>query len=199
MTTPNEGSLTNRSADLQAALRFCSGALRIAAASYDPSRPADARGCVRIALVGVIQLISELCPNEASVLFPLNELLYGLHDLDHGKVVPLLGPTKVSHSPGNALSDELFRAMAAAAMTCLVERTAMTREQAAKDVARRLSRMGYNHPSGKEIKPAQIADWRENDDGTRLRETGGSSIQSFLIAQPPKRCLMQVPWMRVAN
>jgi hypothetical protein len=91
MTTPNESSLTNRSADLQAALRFCSGALRIAAAGYDPSRPADGRACVRIALVGVIHLISELCPNEASVLLPLNELLYGLHDLDHGKVVPLLG------------------------------------------------------------------------------------------------------------
>ena len=57
--------------------------------------------------------------------------------------------------------DELFRAMAAAAMTCLVERTAMTRAQAAKDVARRLSRMGYKHPSGKEIKPAQIVAWRE--------------------------------------
>jgi hypothetical protein len=53
--------------------------------------------------------------------------LYGLHDLDRGKVVPLLGPTKVSHTPGNALSDELFRAVAAAAMTCLVERTADSR------------------------------------------------------------------------
>jgi hypothetical protein len=37
----------------------------------------------------------------------------------------------------------------------------MTREQAATDVARRLSRMGYSHPSGKEIKPAHIADWGE--------------------------------------
>ena len=116
---------------------------------------------VRIAVVGMIQLISAMCPNEVSLLLPLNELLYGLYDLDRGKVVALLGPTKVSHSPGIATSDELFRAMAAAAMTCLVERTAMTRAQAAKDVARRLSRMGYKHPSGKEIKPAQIVDWRE--------------------------------------
>ena len=161
MMTTNESSLTNRSAELQAAVRFCSGALRMAAAGYDPSQPADARACVRIAVVGMIQLISAMCPNEVSLLLPLNELLYGLYDLDRGKVVALLGPTKVSHSPGIATSDELFRAMAAAAMTCLVERTAMTRAQAAKDVARRLSRMGYKHPSGKEIKPAQIVDWRE--------------------------------------
>jgi hypothetical protein len=67
---------------------FCSSALRMAAAGYDPSRPTDARACVRIALVGVIQLISELIPDNSRVALPLSELLYALRDLDHGKVAP---------------------------------------------------------------------------------------------------------------
>jgi hypothetical protein len=161
MTISNENSAATRSVELQAAIGFCFGALRLAAAEYDRSRPEDARACVRIALVGVIQLISALYPDEPGVLLPLNELLYGFHDLDHGKVVSFLVATKVPHSPGTALSEDLFRAIAAAAMTCLVDRTAMSRHEAAKDIAKRLSRRGFAHPSGKEITPSQITKWRE--------------------------------------
>jgi hypothetical protein len=161
MTTPNDSSTATRSAEVQAALRLFFGALRMAAAGYNPSRPINARAGVRIALVGIIQLISELYPDAPTVLLPLNELLYALNDLDLGKVVPLLTPTKVSHSPGTALSDILFRAIAAAAMTCLVDRTTMSRHEAAKDIAKRLSRGGFAHPSGKEITPNQITKWRE--------------------------------------
>jgi hypothetical protein len=162
MTTLNQGSNSAGPAELQAAIRFLFGILRMAAANYDTSRPAEARAGLRIALVGVIRLIPELFPNEPRFPLPLNELLYALHDLDHGKVVPLLAPTKVSHSPGTALSDDLFRAIAAAAMTCLVERTAMSRQEAATDVARRLSKQGFaKNSAGKPITSAQIAKWRE--------------------------------------
>ena len=141
----------------------------------------------------MIQLISAMCPNEVSLLLPLNELLYGLYDLDRGKVVALLGPTKVSHSPGIATSDELFRAMAAAAMTCLVERTAMTRAQAAKDVARRLSRMGYKHPSGKEIKPAQIVGAIPADPGKPLEHRPQERGEVVLAHLPGRHGELEPP------
>ena len=109
----------------------------------------------------MIRLLSELYPDGPAVALPLNQLLYALHDLDHGKVVPLLTRTEVPHSPGIALSDDLFRAMAAAAMTCLVDRMQKSRKEAAQEIAKRLSRKGFAHPSGKPITPAQITDWRE--------------------------------------
>ena len=104
MSTTN--AVANRSAELQATVRFVFGALQEASVGYDRLQPADARARTRIALVAAIHLISEIYPNEPGFPFPLNGLLYSLFDLDHGKVVPLLRPAKVANSPGNALADE---------------------------------------------------------------------------------------------
>ena len=159
MSTTNAGS--NRSAELQAAIRFVFGALQEASAGYDRLQP-GARGKVGKALVAAIHLISEIYPNEPGFAFPLNDLLYSLFDLDHGKVVPLLRRAKVANSPGNALADELFKAIAAAAMTCLVEGKVMQRKQASQDILKRLKAMGITHLSGNAITANQITKWREN-------------------------------------
>jgi hypothetical protein len=100
MSTTN--AISNRSAELQAAIRFVFGALQEASVGYDRLQP-EARARVGKALVAAIHLISEVYPKEPSFAFPLNDLLYGLFDLDHGKVVPLLRPVKIANSPGNAL------------------------------------------------------------------------------------------------
>jgi hypothetical protein len=143
MSTTN--SISPRSAELQAAIRFAFDALQKASAGYDGLQPSDARERVRVALVGLIRLISDIFPNEPRFALPLNELLYGLIDLDRGKVVPLLSPTKTPNNPGNALADELFRAIPAAAMTRLVEGKLMNRLPASKDIVKRLNRMGITH------------------------------------------------------
>jgi hypothetical protein len=158
MSTTN--GLSNRSAELQAAIRFLFGTLQKASVGYDRLQP-DARGRVGKALVAAIHLISEIYPNEPGFAFPLNDLLYSLFDLDHGKVVPLLRPGKIANSPGNALADELFKAIAAAAMTRLVEGKVMQRKQASQDILKRLKAMGITHLSGKTITANQIEKWRE--------------------------------------
>ena len=106
-------------------------------------------------------MLATLYPNKPSFAFPLNALLYSLFDLDHGKVVPLLRPVKIANSPGNALADELFKAVAAAAMTRLVEGKVMQRKQASQDILKRLKVMGITHLSGKAITANQIAKWHE--------------------------------------
>jgi hypothetical protein len=53
----DEGFVSDRFAELRATLLVFFGGLRMAAVAYDPSRPEDARACVRIALVGMIQIV----------------------------------------------------------------------------------------------------------------------------------------------
>jgi hypothetical protein len=155
------GSKPERAAEIRTALQFFTEALQIASKSYSATLPDQARAAVRIALVGVIKLISDLYPNEPSLPRPLNQLLQDLVDLDRGKVALLFQPAKVTNRPPTALSEDLFRALVAASMTLLMDGTEMRRDEAARDVARRLSKMGAKHSSGKLITVGQIAKWRE--------------------------------------
>ncbi len=147
--------------EIRAAIEFFSEALGKASKSFSPTPPDQARAVVRMALVGTIQLISALYPDEPSFPLPLNQLLYDLKDLDHGKVAPLLEPTKVPNRPPAATSEELFRAIVAAAMTRLMDGRKVSRDKAASDIARRLSKMGCKDSAGKSISGSQIAKWRE--------------------------------------
>jgi hypothetical protein len=152
---------STRSAELQAAIRFAFNALKQASADYDGVQPTIARKRVAVALFGLIRLISDVFPKESRFALPLNELLYGLMDLDRGKVVPLLSPAKTPNNPGSALADDLFRAIPAAAMTCLMQGNVMKRIPASQDILKRLKRMGTTHLSGKQITAGQIVKWRE--------------------------------------
>jgi hypothetical protein len=156
MTEPEENDATRRQAELQATMQFLASAL----GTYDPTQPDHGRASVRNALVGVIRLIAALFPGKPSLPISLNHLLYAIYDLDRGKVTPLLQPATPSKNPGLSLTEDLFRALPAAAMTCLVKQ-GMKREGAARDIARRLTRMGYRSNEGDEFTASQIAKWRE--------------------------------------
>jgi hypothetical protein len=146
-------------AELAEAMRFLGFALR-AASNYDPAQPDHGRASVVAALVGVNQLIAALFPNEPALPVALIELACALKDLDRGTVAPLLKHAELGHRPPNALSDELFRAIPAAAMT-LQMKAGKSRDDAADEIANRLNRMGYRHPSGDRIEGSQVAKWRE--------------------------------------
>ena len=73
----------------------------------------------------------------------------------------MLEPATASKNPGLSLTDELFRAIPAAAMTCLVKKQRVKRSDAAKEVARRLTAMGYRSHAGEQFEASQIAKWRE--------------------------------------
>jgi hypothetical protein len=161
MATSQGRATTTRSAELAAALLSVSQKLQMASKNYSAGPSANRRAAVRISLIAAIELMSDLFPNEPSFPLPLNQLLHALADLDRGKVAPLLERTKVSNSPGNSLSSELFRAFPAAAMTRLISSKLMSRNEAAREIAKRLSRMGYKHSAGKPITAARVAKWRD--------------------------------------
>jgi hypothetical protein len=161
METVNQEAAAKRAAEIRAALQFFTKAVQMASICYSPNPPEQARTSVKIALAGVIKLISDLFPDEPSFPAPLLRLREDLDDLDRGSVSELFKPKKVLNRPPLALSEDLFRAIVAAAMTRLMEGQKLNRTEAARDVARRLSKMGAAHPSGKSITAMQIAKWRE--------------------------------------
>jgi hypothetical protein len=161
MDTANEGASAKRAAEIRAALGFFTVAVQMASKGYSPHPPDQAGAAVRIALAGVIKLISDLFPDEPSFPAPLIQLRQDLDDLERGKVAPFFKPAKVAHRPPTALSEDLFRAIVAAAMTRLMKGKKLSHNETAHDIARRLSKMGAKHSSGKSITPVQIGKWRE--------------------------------------
>jgi hypothetical protein len=114
MTAPEERPQANRVAELVPAILSFRTELLTASIGFRPDPPTQARGRAKNALVGVIKFVLHLFPNEPTLALPLNELLYGLEDLDHGKVTALLEPVRVPNNPGVPLSEDLFRATVAA-------------------------------------------------------------------------------------
>jgi len=167
--------------ELAAAMHFLGQTLGTAS-HYDPSRPDHGRATVVAALVGVNQLIAALFPNKPALPVPLIDLACALKDLDRGIVGPLLQPTEISHRPPKALLDDLFTALPAAAMTLLM--TAGTkREDAGREIARHLERMGYRHASGDRISGSQIAKWRERMMTERAAENLAAARYQLALEQ----------------
>jgi hypothetical protein len=163
--------------EIAAAMQFFSTAV----ASYNPNRPDHGRSGVKNALIAVIQLVAALFPNAPVLPLPLNHLLYGLADLDRGKVPPLLKPKKVPHSPGNPLLNDLFRALPSAAMTYLMEQ-GVGREEAANEIAKRLNRLGYKLPGDKLTTGPRIIKWREKLMTELARENLAVAQYQFALA-----------------
>ena len=161
MATNDGRSETSRTDEVRAAVQFFTMALQLASTGYSATSAEQARLAIRIALGGVIKLVSDLYPDEPSFPIPLNELRFALIDLDHGAVAPFLKPTKVPNRPRTGLSEGVFRAIVAAAVTRLIKGKAVSRPDAAAVVAKMLSEMGCRHASGEKISPSQIAKWRE--------------------------------------
>jgi hypothetical protein len=169
----------SREAELASAMQFLNLALG-AAGSYDPTQPDHGRASIRAALVGVIRLMGALFPDKAALPISLNHLLFALHDLDRGKVAPLLQPITPSGNPGLSLAEELFRAIPAAATTCLIEH-GLKRAEAAKEVARQLTAMGYRSDSGGRFEGKQIEKWREKMMTERAAENRAVAQYQFAL------------------
>jgi hypothetical protein len=131
------------------------------ASRRDPSQPEQRRESAKEALMGVICFLAELFPSQATLPIPLDDLLHALHDVSQGKPSPLFEPVKLGHRPPNSLSEELFKAFPAAALTLLMKAPGMKREEAAHTIARHLARLGYKDPETGPITAAHIKKWRE--------------------------------------
>jgi hypothetical protein len=145
------------------------------ASAYNPTEADPGRSSARIALIGLLEFLSVLFPDTPTLPIALQDLLQGLVDLDRGTVIPLLTPAETRGRPPNPLSDDLFRALAAAAMTTLMARPEMSRDLAARDIARRLSVMGYG-----KIQAVQVKKWREKMMTERAAEN--LAVQRYELA-----------------
>jgi hypothetical protein len=70
MKAPGEDTEPERAAELTIAITTFTNTLQAASKIYSGSRPEQARGAIRIALHGVVTLISNLYPNEPAFLAP---------------------------------------------------------------------------------------------------------------------------------
>jgi len=169
--------MTSRSDQVTAAIQELWRKLQIASA-YSPTQPDRGRSSVRIALIGVLEFLSILFPDAPTLPVGLQDLLQGLVDLDRGGVIPLLEPADLHGRPPNSLGVELFRAIPAAAMTLLMEgRHGMSLEQAGREIASRLSKLGYR---GGRISHQKIAKWREKMMTESVREN--LAVQRYELA-----------------
>lgn len=135
--------------------------LKLAADAFDPKGSDAGRTCIMMSLTAVDDyLMAILGGSEAPLLIPLRQLQYALHDLARGKVMPLLKPKKVTSRPRDSAAIEGFRSFAAVAMDLFVQ-SGVGRKEAARDVARALSRMGYDNGPGKIITASRVEDWRD--------------------------------------
>jgi len=141
-----------------------------ACATANVEQPQEVRKVAANILIKVIDLILELHPEHPEWVIPLNQLLYGLKDLDRGKPNILFQPVKLDNRPPNTIADVIFRAIPAAAMTILMKKGRVKRTEAAATIARRLNKLGYRDGSGGPFKGNQVAQWREDIMAQRPRE-----------------------------
>ncbi|MFY9836128.1 MAG: hypothetical protein WAK55_06595 [Xanthobacteraceae bacterium] len=162
-------TVSARSAAIVAAIGGL-GATLHASSLYNAKLPQDVRKVAANILIKVIDLIMELYPKNPEWVITLDQLLYGLKDLDRGKPNVLFEPVKLDNRPPNTIADVIFRAIPAAAMTCLMRKDGIKRAEAAETIARKLRKLGYKDRSGAAIKTAQIAQWREEAMARRPKE-----------------------------
>lgn len=161
-------ALGARSAVIMVAIGKLGDALH-ASSKYNATNAEALRKVAANILIKVIDLVLELYPRNPEWAIPLNQLLYGLKDLDRGKPNALFEPVKLDHGPPNPIADVIFRAIPAAAMTCLMKNGAK-RTPAAETIARRLNKLGYRDRSGEKIKASQVEQWREEVMSQRPKE-----------------------------
>lgn len=156
-SAPQANAPTSRQLELMAAIQVLHRKLQIASA-YNTAAPDHGRSSARIALLGVLEFLSVLFPDAPTLPLALQDLLQGLVDLDRGTTIPLLKASKGRGRSPNPLSDDLFRALVAAAMTSLMRNREISRELAARDIAGRLNKLGYRLGRLSHVK---LEKWRE--------------------------------------
>jgi hypothetical protein len=150
--------------------------LSFAAEAFQNGGAEQARPSVQIAL-GVIHafLMTVFGAHDSKALMPLRQLIYARHDLDRGRVGPLLAPQKMSHRPRDSVAKEAFIAIPAACMELLVE-GGVARKDAAIQIAHGLSAMGYRNGRDKPVTAQNVEDWRD-----RMRT--GSSAENAAVGR----------------
>ena len=166
---PQQMALSDRSAAIMRAIAELGETLHTSA-TYKATHPQEVRKVAGNILIKVIDLILQLYPEHPDWVIPLNQLLYGLRDLDRGKPNILFEPVKLDNRPPNTIADVIFRAIPAAAMTVLMKKARVKRTEAAQTIAGRLNKLGYIDRSGGPIKGIQVAQWREDIMAQRPRE-----------------------------
>ena len=99
--------------------------------------------------------------NELHLIYPIANLYLALRQLDHGRVHPLLHPSRQSGRPAESGASYRVRGAAAAAMTVLMEQGGQSAEAAARTIARWLDKKGIQQPSGKPIEWITVSAWRK--------------------------------------
>ena len=169
-TTP-----TAREAEITSAIQQLWMKLQMAG-GYNPAAADHGRSSARIALIAVVEFLAVLFPDTPTLPLALQDLLQALVDLDRGTPNPLFERSKARGRAPIPLSEDLFRAIVAAAMTKRMEAREISREQAARDIARRLGELGYQ--PGR-IQYNQIEDWR---DKMREGDTASLAVQRYRLA-----------------
>jgi hypothetical protein len=182
-----EQNLTALEGELQT-LKRC---LRFATIGFRASAGSERRTAVRIALNAVSSFVDNVFSLDQELRQPLNELLYGLDDLDRGQVIQLLKPNKTSHRAKKSLSAGHLRAAAAALMD-LYQQAGMARETAARQAALKLNGAGYRDDKGQSVAAKQVKRWRDdlkapldkNDDAVRKYNVALSFLESTHPGDP---------------
>lgn len=144
--------------------------LRISRMQFNPEADDHGRSGVRNALIGIIHFISTVYGDGYELVSPLNQLLYGLKDLDDGRVIPLLEAATINHRPPDARETQRMKAIAAVAMELHVK-AGLSRSDAAAQAARDLDKHGCRDEDDQRITGKQVENWRY-----RAREGGSGDL-----------------------
>jgi hypothetical protein len=134
--------------------------LQFAADAFRASTGGERRPPVRVAVHALSNFVGNVFSLDQDLRLPINELFYGLHDLDQGQVRPLLAQAKVNHRPKGGLSINFFRAGAAALMDLYLQ-AGMARKGAAGHAAIKLNKLGYRDENDQRIDAKNVERWRD--------------------------------------
>ena len=135
--------------------------LEIARQQFDTDQAASGRWGVMTALDVLNRLGTVLLGDRAAdLLTPIRNLQHALHDAEDGKSHPLLVPKKLSVRPPDR-TEHLGLAGVAAVLMQLQMDAGEAKPNAARQVARRLDKLGYQTPQGKTITSNRVTEWRD--------------------------------------
>jgi len=155
--------------------------LRFAKRLYEAYEESEAhREAAMLSLTAVIDFLNSVddCHRE-QLGKPLLTLFVALDAVHKGKRSPILEPAKQSGRPSDTDFEAGYKAWAAAAMTLLMD-NGLQQKEAARKVAREMSRSGYRLPGGKEPTARAVRGWRDECIGHHGGTTMGKRYDAAL-------------------
>jgi hypothetical protein len=144
--------------------------LEIARERFD----ADEDGYGRLGVLTAIDVFNRLgtvlLPNRAAeLLAPMRSLQHALIDAEQGKTHPLFTPKQLSARPLDRTEHRGLAGIAAVLMQLQMD-AGKSKQDAARQVARRLDRLGYRTSQGKTISLNRVIGWRRRATTERVTE-----------------------------